>query len=49
MTIDEELPQQVNQTIGATKSMLTVFFNPKEMARVQGVPKAVNLSRQASD
>jgi hypothetical protein len=34
MTIDQELPQRVRQTIGATKSMLTVFFNPKELAIV---------------
>jgi hypothetical protein len=30
MTIEEEFPQRVRQTIRATKSMLTVFFNPKE-------------------
>jgi hypothetical protein len=32
MTIDGELPQQVRQAIGATKSVLMVFFNPKEFA-----------------
>jgi hypothetical protein len=29
---DEELPQKVHQTMKATESMLTVFFNPKEFA-----------------
>jgi hypothetical protein len=30
MTIDEELPQRVCQTIGEAESMRKVFFNPKE-------------------
>jgi hypothetical protein len=28
--IDEKLPQRVRQTTGATKSMLTIFFDTKE-------------------
>jgi hypothetical protein len=32
MTIDEQLPQRMGQTIRVTKSMLTIFFNPKEFA-----------------
>jgi hypothetical protein len=39
MTIDEELPQRVRQTIGATKSILTVFFNPKEFAIMDFFPQ----------
>jgi hypothetical protein len=39
MMIDGELPQRVRQTIGPTKSMLTVFFNPKEFARVNLLPQ----------
>jgi hypothetical protein len=34
MTIDEERPQRLRHTIGPTKSMLTVFFNPKEFGIV---------------
>jgi hypothetical protein len=30
MTIDEELPQRVCQTIGAAEPMRKAFFNPKE-------------------
>jgi hypothetical protein len=37
--IDEELPQRVRQTIGAMKSMLMVFFNPKEFAIVDLLPQ----------
>jgi intergrase/recombinase len=33
MTIEEELPQRVRQTIKAANKILTVFFNPKEFAR----------------
>jgi hypothetical protein len=39
MRIDEELPQRVHQTIGATKSMLMVFFNPKEFTIVDLLPQ----------
>jgi hypothetical protein len=39
MTIDEELPQRARQTIGATKSMLGVFFNPNEFAMVDLLPQ----------
>jgi hypothetical protein len=39
MTIDEELPQRMRQTIGADKSMLTVFFNPHEFAIVNLLPQ----------
>jgi hypothetical protein len=39
MAIDQELPRQVPQTIGATKSMLMVFFNPKEFAIVDLLPQ----------
>jgi hypothetical protein len=39
MMIDEELPQRVCQTIGATKTMLVVFFNQKEFARVGLLPR----------
>jgi hypothetical protein len=39
MTIDEELPQRVRQTIGVTKSMLTVFFNPKAFTIVALLPQ----------
>jgi hypothetical protein len=39
MTVDEELPQRVPQTIGATSSMLTVFFNSKEFTRVDLLPQ----------
>jgi hypothetical protein len=35
MTIDEELPQRVHQTIGARKSLLEIFFNPKEFSIVR--------------
>jgi hypothetical protein len=31
---NEELPPRVRQTIGVTKSILTVFFNLKEFATV---------------
>jgi hypothetical protein len=34
ITMDEELPQRVHHTIRATKSMLMVFFNPKEFTTV---------------
>jgi hypothetical protein len=34
MTIEEELPQRMHQTIRATKAMLTVFFNPMEFTLV---------------
>jgi hypothetical protein len=39
MTIDEELPQPVHRTIGATKSMLMVFVSPKEFAIVDLLPQ----------
>jgi hypothetical protein len=39
MTIDEELPQRVRQTIRATKSMLMVFSDPKEFAIVGILPQ----------
>jgi hypothetical protein len=38
MTIDEKLPQRVGQTIEATKSVLMIFFNPKEFAMVYLLP-----------
>jgi hypothetical protein len=38
MTTDEELSQRVHQTMGATKSILRVFFNSKEFARVDLLP-----------
>jgi hypothetical protein len=34
MTIEEELPQRVRQTIRAANKMLTFFFDPNEFARV---------------
>jgi hypothetical protein len=34
MIMNDELPQRVCQTIGATGSMLTVFFSPKEFVMV---------------
>jgi hypothetical protein len=39
MTVDDELPQRVRQTIGATISMLTIFFNPKEFTIVDLSPQ----------
>jgi hypothetical protein len=39
MTADEDLPQRVRQTIGPTKSMLMLFFNPKEFAIVDLLPQ----------
>jgi hypothetical protein len=38
MTIGKELPQRARRTIGATKLMLLVFFNPKEFAIVDLLP-----------
>jgi hypothetical protein len=38
MTMDKELPQIVRQIIGATKSMLMIFFNPKEFAILDLLP-----------
>jgi hypothetical protein len=38
MTIDEELPQRLRETIGGTKSMLMVFFSLMEFARVDSLP-----------
>jgi hypothetical protein len=43
MTIDEELSQKVHQTTMATKSMLMVFFNPKEFVRVNLLPQGRSL------
>jgi hypothetical protein len=37
--IDEELRQQVSQTVGATKSVLALFFNPKESAIADLLPQ----------
>jgi histone-lysine N-methyltransferase SETMAR len=39
MLMDEELPHRVCQTTGGTKSMLTIFFNPKEFAIVNLLPQ----------
>jgi hypothetical protein len=38
MAIEEKLPQRVDQTIRATKSILTVFLNSKEFALVNLLP-----------
>jgi hypothetical protein len=42
VTIADELPQRVRQTMGATKPMLTVSFNPKEFATVGVLPWATS-------
>jgi hypothetical protein len=42
--MDEELPQRGRQTIGATKSMLTVFFNPKLFARENLLPQGTSFT-----
>jgi hypothetical protein len=39
MMIDQDLPQRVCETIGATRSVLTVFFDPREFARVDFLPQ----------
>jgi hypothetical protein len=39
MTINDELPQGVCQTIGATKSTLMVFFNAKKFVMVGLLPQ----------
>jgi histone-lysine N-methyltransferase SETMAR len=39
LEIDQELPVRVKQTIGARKSMLTVFFNPRRFAVVDLLPQ----------
>jgi hypothetical protein len=39
MTVDEELPQRVRRTIGATKSMPMIFFNPKGFGIVDLFPQ----------
>jgi hypothetical protein len=44
MPMDEELPQRVRQTIWATKSMLTVFFNPKEFAIMNLLPQGTSFT-----
>jgi hypothetical protein len=36
---EEELPRRVRQTIGETKSMLTVVFHPKKFAVVDLLPQ----------
>jgi hypothetical protein len=38
-TIDEALPQRVLHAVGATKSILTVFCNPKEFAIIDLLPQ----------
>jgi hypothetical protein len=42
MAIDDELPQQVCQTIRATKSMLMAFFNPKEFTTMDLLPQSTS-------
>jgi hypothetical protein len=44
MTIDEKLPQRVHQMRKATESMLTVFFNLKEFARVNLLSQGASLT-----
>jgi hypothetical protein len=44
MTTDEEFPQRVSQTIGATKSMLMVSFNPKEFAIADLLPQNISFT-----
>jgi hypothetical protein len=40
--IDEELPHKMRQTITAIKSMLTVFFNPKEFVIANLLPQGMS-------
>jgi hypothetical protein len=44
MPLDEEIPQRVRQTIGARKSMFTVFFNPNHFAIVDLLPQNTNFT-----
>jgi hypothetical protein len=44
MCPDEEIPQRVRQTIGARKSMLTLFFNPNHLAIVDLLPQPTNFT-----
>jgi hypothetical protein len=44
VTIDEELPQRMPQTITATKSMPMVFFNPKEFSIVNLLPLDISVT-----
>jgi hypothetical protein len=39
LAIDDELPVRVRQTIGARKSMLTMFFSPKTFAVIDFLPE----------
>jgi hypothetical protein len=41
MTINENLPQRVHQTIKATKAMPAVFFNPKELIVMNLLPQGM--------
>jgi hypothetical protein len=42
--LEEELPQRVLQTIKATKSMLTVFFNPKQFTLMTLLPQGTSVT-----
>jgi hypothetical protein len=44
MTIDEELSQRMRQTMRAAKSMLTVFFNPKEFITINMLPQSMSFA-----
>jgi hypothetical protein len=44
MTIEEELPQRMHETIRATKAMLTVFFNPIEFTPVNLLPQGTSFA-----
>jgi hypothetical protein len=48
MTIEEELPLRVPQTIKATQSMLRVFFNPKEFVPTNLLPRAMSVAAEYS-
>jgi hypothetical protein len=38
MTIDQEWPQRVRQTIKVIKPMMTTFFNPKQVIMLNLLP-----------
>jgi hypothetical protein len=44
MTINQELSQRMRQTFEGTKSVLTVFFNPKEFAIMDLLPQRISLT-----
>jgi hypothetical protein len=46
LSLDEELLERVRQTIGAGKSMLTVFFNPNDFVIVNFLPQEDSFAAQ---